>query len=367
MMVDQLYQHWAPKIVLDLAAKNPGSVVFHRPANELIYVSPDVSQLTGIETTSSLRKINSLIQHLPEDDQALLIHQWHALQYGTNFVEFEVIWNHEGIRTLCISAFQILDGDYTIAFVKDMTAAKAHQNYLVEFGAKKNTTLDSVLHFVSGALSLTQQFYVEAGKNLERSNTENLKDLLELINQNNQHCLEVISRVVGDEYDKSPSVAAQHSHINVVEHIQYIVQNLKLAYPERRFDFVHNNEPVVLDTDEFKLLQIINNLVFNSIKFSKTHEPVVIRVSKDEDAVLISVKDNGIGIPPELQSYVFDRNTIAGRIGLKGETSHGIGLSICKQLATQMGGRIWFETQPEAGSTFYLSLPRINAQPGPIL
>jgi two-component system sensor histidine kinase VicK len=346
---------------MELATKNPGSLVFHRSGNKIIYVSPEVSQLTGIETATSLRKVNSLIQNLPEDDQALLIHQWHVLQYGTNYVEFEVIWHHNGIHTLCISAFQILDGDYTIAFVKDVTAAKAHQNYLVEFGAKKNTTLDSVLHFVSGALSLSQQFYVEAGKNLERSNTENLKDLLELINQNSQHCLEVINRVVGDEYDKSPSVAAQHSHIDVIENIQYIVQNLKLAYPERRFEFVHENEPVVLDTDEFKLLQIMNNLVFNSIKFSKTHEPIVIRVAKDGDAVVISVKDHGIGIPPELQSYVFDRNTIAGRIGLKGEASHGIGLSICKQLATQMGGRIWFETQAQTGSTFYISLPRITS------
>ena len=351
------------EFILELARKHPNAIVIHQHEHEILFVSEEVAQLTGIKSGMHIAELKNLRNALLPHDQTLLIEHWKSLQSGKAYVEFEIAWNSKTkLLYLCISAVQLFNSEYIVGYVDDISAAKAHEDYLVEFGTKKNTTLDSVLHFVSGAVTLTQHFYIEAGRNLEMSDKEGLKDLLELINQNSQHCLDIINSVVRNEYDKSPLIEVKASRVSLTGKLQYIIENVVAAYPQRHFTFHVHDPDIMVDVDEFKLLQIINNFVFNAIKFSSPDDPIDLRVYTEGDDVIISVTDKGIGIPIELQSYIFDRHTIAGRTGLNGEPSHGIGLSICKQLANQMGGRIWFTSSLKYGSAFYLAIPGISKE-----
>jgi two-component system, OmpR family, sensor histidine kinase VicK len=115
---------------------------------------------------------------------------------------------------------------------------------------------------------------------------------------------------------------------------------------------------IYANLDELKLLQVVNNLVSNAIKFSPDDSTVVINVEERVEDVIFSVKDVGVGIPESLQSLIFDRKTVAARTGLEGEKSIGLGLSITKILVDRMGGRIWFDSIPGHGSTFYFTLPK---------
>ena len=347
------------EVLFEFERRHPNTITYRKSNNQVTYLSEGVKNLLGIGNIGRLVEINTLFQHLSSGDRSILLKQWKALLSGSDFVECEVVWRHERREThLCISATSLFNGEYIVAFVKDITSAKNHENYLVEFGIKKDATLDSVLHFMSGAITLTQHFYAEAGKNLKHQDIENIKELLDLINQNSEHCLEVINSVTRDEYDLAPVVSYKYSRVDLIEKVKYILDNLATGYPERRFEFEASKPTIVIETDDFKLLQVINNLIFNAIKFSRPDEPVTIRINADHDAVLISVADNGIGIPSDLQPYIFDRHSIAGRKGLNGEPSHGIGLSICKQIVTEMSGRIWFESKAGAGCIFYVSLPQ---------
>jgi two-component system sensor histidine kinase VicK len=70
------------------------------------------------------------------------------------------------------------------------------------------------------------------------------------------------------------------------------------------------------------------------------------------------VADTGIGVPAELQPVLFDKFSKARRPGLRGEESTGLGMSIIKTLVTWHGGKIWFSSEENKGTTFYIELPK---------
>jgi PAS domain S-box-containing protein len=113
--------------------------------------------------------------------------------------------------------------------------------------------------------------------------------------------------------------------------------------------------PIAGDRD--RLAQAITNLVSNAVKYSPTGGTVTITTRNDGDDVVISVRDEGIGIAREDLSRIFDRferveTGIAGRIA-----GTGLGLSIAEEIASLHGGRLWAESELGLGSTFYLALP----------
>jgi two-component system phosphate regulon sensor histidine kinase PhoR len=107
------------------------------------------------------------------------------------------------------------------------------------------------------------------------------------------------------------------------------------------------------------LEQILINLLDNAIKYTPEGGRVIVSaIEKDSKDIQFSVEDNGIGIPKEDLSRIFERfyRVDKGRSKEMGGT--GLGLSIVKHLVQAHGGRVWVESQPGKGSTFYFTLPK---------
>jgi signal transduction histidine kinase len=114
--------------------------------------------------------------------------------------------------------------------------------------------------------------------------------------------------------------------------------------------------PIVL-LDAAKIEQVLNNLVTNAIKFSSPGSRVLITVQPSEEEILISVKDEGPGIPPGEMEKLFKPFQRTSVKSTAGEKSTGLGLVIVKRIVEGHGGRIWVESQLGKGSTFHVSLP----------
>jgi signal transduction histidine kinase len=116
----------------------------------------------------------------------------------------------------------------------------------------------------------------------------------------------------------------------------------------------------VADADPLRVEQVLANLVDNAIKYSPGGGTVRVRVlaAAGEDAVLVTVADEGVGIPADAAAQLFERffRVDGGLPGVKGV---GLGLYICRSLVESHGGRIWVESRPGAGSIFAFTLPAV--------
>ncbi|MCX7707373.1 MAG: PAS domain-containing protein, partial [Anaerolineae bacterium] len=116
-------------------------------------------------------------------------------------------------------------------------------------------------------------------------------------------------------------------------------------------------QPLIAMVDAKRMEQVLRNLLDNAIKYSPGGGNITVSASREDAHILITVSDEGIGIPPEEWDRIFERfhrveNEVTRR--LRGA---GLGLAVCRGIVEAHGGHIWVESQPGAGSTFCLTLP----------
>ncbi|AFC99194.1 putative PAS sensor signal transduction histidine kinase [Methanocella conradii HZ254] len=143
---------------------------------------------------------------------------------------------------------------------------------------------------------------------------------------------------------------------NLEEVISQVTTNLSVAIDESGAKVTHATMPVVM-ADFTQIMHVFQNLVGNAIKFRKEGVPpeVHIGAEKKGDEWVFSVSDNGIGIDPKYFNKLF---IIFQRLNSASQyKGNGIGLAICKKIVERHGGRIWVESTPGVGTTFYFTLP----------
>jgi PAS domain S-box-containing protein len=118
---------------------------------------------------------------------------------------------------------------------------------------------------------------------------------------------------------------------------------------------IHRKDSVIF-TDNIRLRQILTNLVSNSVKFTKKGN-IEIGYHRKDDKYIFHVKDSGIGISKEKQNEIFNRFRQVNEAMTRKFEGTGLGLSISKSLTEKLGGKIWVESKPGSGSTFYVEIP----------
>ncbi|MEZ5071023.1 MAG: ATP-binding protein [Bacteroidales bacterium] len=113
-------------------------------------------------------------------------------------------------------------------------------------------------------------------------------------------------------------------------------------------------------TDNLKLEQIITNLINNALKFTQSGS-ITFSCERQNSDLLFSVRDTGTGIRPESQEFIFERFRQGENTYYSAAEGSGLGLAICKAFVELMGGRIWLESAPGKGSTFFFTLPFVPA------
>jgi signal transduction histidine kinase len=133
------------------------------------------------------------------------------------------------------------------------------------------------------------------------------------------------------------------------------LNNLDAVIEESRARITRGPLPAIM-ADDVQLGQLFQNLISNAIKYRDSKPPEIhVGCKQEESHWLFWVRDNGIGIDPQYGERIF---IIFQRLHGKGEyPGSGIGLAICKKIVERHGGKIWVESEPGKGSTFYFTLP----------
>jgi PAS domain S-box-containing protein len=140
------------------------------------------------------------------------------------------------------------------------------------------------------------------------------------------------------------------------EVLKQTLLQLKMSIEETGAVITHDDPLPEVMADESQLIQVLQNLVSNAIKFQSDQVPHIhVGAEHIEGEWVFSVKDQGIGMDPQYKDRIF---LIFQRLHNRTEyRGTGIGLAICKRIIERHGGRIWVESEPEKGSTFYFTIP----------
>jgi PAS domain S-box-containing protein len=157
-------------------------------------------------------------------------------------------------------------------------------------------------------------------------------------------------------YSRAGTNGKVFCEVSAEDALQQALTNLRITIEQSGAVVSHDSLPAI-KTDETQLTQVFQNLIGNAIKYRSAEAPRV-HVSAANNVShewIFSVRDNGLGIAPQYFERIFVLfQRLHGRNEFEGT---GIGLAICKKVLERLGGRIWVESQPEKGSTFYFALP----------
>lgn len=216
---------------------------------------------------------------------------------------------------------------------------------LQQFAFAASHDLQEPLRTVINQVQLLQREY--AGK-LDSDADEIITFITSATERMRQMVLDLVS------YSQTARAAVAIVPVNMEVILATAMSNLQLAIQNTgaRIDF----DPLpVLHMDQTQLLQLLQNLIGNALKY-RSAEPPRIHLSATQEGSqwVIGVQDNGLGIDPKFHQHVF---TVFKRLHGPEYPGTGIGLATCKRIMERHGGRIWVESNPRLGSTFFFSVP----------
>ena len=186
------------------------------------------------------------------------------------------------------------------------------------------------------------------------------KTYADLIVKSASRLLNIINDVLDISRIETGQITVYHNPVKVDEFLNEIQQFFRPMANEKNLEFSYHCSQqygqITLTTDPSKLYQIFNNLISNALKFTEKGH-VRFGYELEEKFIRFFVEDTGIGIPEEYHEVVYDRFRQIHNDIHSLPKGTGLGLAICKSLVQILGGRLWFDSKPDKGTTFFFTLP----------
>jgi PAS domain S-box-containing protein len=262
---------------------------------------------------------------------------------------------------LALSSWKTREGTFFTAILSDITERKKSEERLLQTVAelkRSNSELQQFAYVASHDLqeplrmvaSYTQLLAKRYKGRLDSEADEFIAYAVDGSNRMQALIQDLLA------YSRAGAVRKALREISSENALKQALTNLRATIKESGAVVTHDSLPVIT-TDDTQLTQVFQNLVGNAIKYHSAELPQV-HVSATQNGGkewIFSVRDNGLGIDPQYFERIF---VLFQRLhGQKEFEGTGIGLSICKKMLEQLGGRIWVESQSGKGSTFRFALP----------
>lgn len=349
-------------------SENISQVIFsyHTEAKKFTYLSPGFEQLWNKPADRVLTNSASLLEMVHPEDREYLAGCYKDLLEGERkkTIEFRVVKDEGTIRWFCLSGTKLVveapDKHVLIGMVEDISEVKEHYAVLEKFAAKKNSILEILSHDLAGPLVNIKGISDLLSEEAKNYRNPNLDRMIGMISKTSERSIRLIREFIKQEFLASANSSFTKKRVNIVQKIKDSLDQYKSAEEAlaKTFRFSASAEEIFMEADDYKFVQVINNLISNSLKFTHDGGTISVNIEEKKDHVLFTVADNGIGIPAKYHDSLFERFNKARRPGLKGEPSVGLGMSIIKTIVEWHEGKIWFRSRENEGTTFYIELPK---------
>jgi PAS domain S-box-containing protein len=237
----------------------------------------------------------------------------------------------------------------TVTKLRELDRLKS--SFLANMSHELRTPLNSILGFTDVML-----------EELDGPLTENMDNDLRLIQKNGQHLLHLINDVLDMAKIEAGSMSLNPEKFKVHYILDEVVSITSTLASEKNIPLLiedDSDKNMEIYADRTRIRQVMINIVNNAIKFTERGKITIRAVQQDNANALISVKDTGIGIPPDKLEAIFQEFTQVDTSTTRKAGGTGLGLPISRRLINLHGGRLWAESTGISGegTTFYIELP----------
>ncbi len=348
---------------------SPDPIIVYDMEGKASYANPAFTRVFGWSIQEiDIKKASYIPEKYIEENKK----KWKLLQNGSAFQGFETTWyDKKGnllqilmnssirydksntpigavITLLDITQQKQLEAELRITKEKAESANQAKSEFLANMSHELRTPMHAVLGFAKLAMAKIQHL-----KN------EKIISYLEEIYNSGQRLMLLLN----DLLDLSKLEVGQTEYDFEQERLSIIViivMNEFNVVSKERGTTIRFKEPTFEDIvliDTHKIMQVIRNLLSNAIKFSNPKGNIEISLSQQNDYLQFSIKDQGIGIPPNELDSVFDKFVQSSKTK-SGAGGTGLGLAICHEIIKAHSGKIWAENNANGGVTFHFLLPQ---------
>lgn len=336
-----------------------GVFIYDVEQAKITYLNDALVNIVEIQRKVLEEDPHLILRTVEEDEMDFLRLRFGELLEKRSLEDLQIRINlSQVVKTISISCYYLSDSSCIIGFVKDISRNREREDYVINYGAKKDVLLDSVSQNLATPLNLSQFTVDLIEKAVREKKFHKLNAHVSIIREVTAECIRSIEDLMREEHMESPTIGTQANRFDLIGKIQLILDQLKASNPDKNIKLRSDANHLFFMGDDLKFTQVIHNLVSNAIKFTPPAGEISVSVKIEKSQVTVAVQDNGIGIPTHLHPYLFQKGSRAARPGLNGEASNGIGLYVVKKLTKLMGGKTSFESSENKGATFRISLPR---------
>lgn len=312
-------------------------ILLNQPASEMLNVSRETALEESILEVLGIEKDYSLENLYDEPEDVLLDFSTRNKPYILR-VSFSVVQKDTGkINGLIVVLYDVTEQEKIDQERREFVANVSHEL------RTPLTTMRSYLEALSdGAwkdIHLAPQFLQVTQDETERM-IRLVTDLLQL------------SKMDSTEYH------LMKDWVNFNTFFNKIIDRFEMSKQQNvTFERIFSKKAHYIEIDEDKITQVIYNIISNALKYSPTGGKITYQLKEKGDFLLISISDEGVGIPKENVSKIFDRFYRVDKARTRKLGGTGLGLAIAKEMVNAHGGKIWAESKEGKGTTIYFTLP----------
>ena len=299
-------------------------------------IGQNILNLLDIEKDYTLRKIL-------ESTEELLIER-NESNYGDNKiirVEFSMIRRESGF----ISGL--------VAVLHDVTEQEQNERDRREF-------VSNVSHELRTPLT-SMRSYIETLSEGAWQDQEIAPRFLKITLDETDRMIRMINDLLDLSRMDNGNLKLNIEMVNFNELVNFVLDRFDviIANSEKKYRIVREftQRPLFVEVDTDRMIQVIDNIMNNAIKYSPDGGKITVRLIETHNNVILSITDQGLGIPKKDISRIFDRFYRVDKARARKQGGTGLGLAISKEVVKALGGTIWATSIENYGSTFYISLP----------
>ncbi len=247
---------------------------------------------------------------------------------------------------------------------KSFEERKQVENVLKEANVTKDKFFSIIAHDLKSPFNAMLGFSKILDENFDQLEVEKKKRFIGFISKGLQHTFELLENLLDWSSSQTGMIKFNPENSNLYLISENTIELLNQSAKNKFIKLINQiPENIYVNVDKDMISTIMRNLISNAVKFTPQNGEIMIKAQlatyENNKYVEIKVIDNGVGIPEDIKSKLFNIGENPSTDGTENETGTGLGLILCKEFVEKHGGKIWVESEIGEGSEFIFNLPCI--------